>query len=253
MKKVHKRKKYVITATMLCLALIIGIGSFHYVKEKKYPSPNTQTTDITPPHQVYPVVIIDAGHGGEDSGAIGRNGVLEKDLNLKIALELNTLLTSAGIETRLTRTEDILLYDKNSDYEGHKKKLDMTERLRIVQEYENAVFISIHMNSFPQERYSGLQVYYSQNSPLSIDLAQTVQELTKKNLQPDNDRKIKCSGEDIYLLHKITHPAILIECGFLSNASECQSLCSDEYRSRLCMTLYCAILNYFEGNTSISS
>ena len=248
------KKTFITVAFILCLAVLLGVAISLFARRSHSPRP--PVTEQTEPVQSLPVVIIDAGHGGEDCGAIGKNGVLEKDLNLKIALELNELLTSAGIQTRLTRSTDTLLYDKNSDYEGQKKKLDMAERLRIAEEYEDAVFVSIHMNSFPQEKYSGLQVYYSENSPDSAHLANIVQQLTVTNLQPDNDRKIKSAGEDIYLLRGTTHPAILIECGFISNAAECELLCTDEYRSRLCMTLYCAILNYFDnfgGNTSISS
>ncbi|MBE6576792.1 MAG: hypothetical protein E7653_01475 [Ruminococcaceae bacterium] len=200
----------------------------------------------------YPTVIIDAGHGGEDGGAVGTNGIYEKELNLMIASELRDLLEAKGIPTRLTRTEDILLYDRNTDYQGRKKALDMAARLAIAQEYENAIFVSIHMNSFPQEKYSGLQVYYSENDACSRSLAELIQSLTVKNIQPSNTRKIKPSSGNIYLLEKISHPAVLIECGFLSNRQECALLCSEEYRARLCMTLCSSIINYFEtyGNCS---
>lgn len=237
-----------IVFVLFCLLFILTVSVLIFMKSDSHsPHNHEQTENLTTQEaNNYPTVIIDAGHGGEDGGAIGINGVYEKDLNLKIALELNELLKAAGIQTRLTRSEDTLLYDKNSDYEGRKKVLDMAARLGIAQEYDNAIFISIHMNSFPQEQYSGLQVYYSENSPLSTDLAKTVQEIAVKNLQPDNTRKIKSAGDNIYLLDKITHPAILIECGFLSNNTECHKLCTDEYRHRLCMTIYYAIMNYFD-------
>ncbi len=200
----------------------------------------------------YPTIIIDAGHGGEDGGAVGKNGVYEKDLNLKIALELKAMLDAKGIPTRLTRTDDTLLYDRNVDYQGRKKALDMAARLAIVEEYENAVFVSIHMNSFPQSQYSGIQVYYSENNSKSLTLARLLQSFSVTNLQPDNTRKVKPSSGSIYLLEKIEHPAVLIECGFLSNDEECRLLCTDEYRSRLCMTLCSALINYFDscGNSS---
>ena len=109
-------------------------------------------------------VIIDAGHGGEDGGTSGENGVLEKELNLDLAKRVNELFKAAGINTVMTRDEDRLLYDPLSDYKGRKKILDMQERLRIASKHDNAIFISIHMNSFPEKKYSGLQVYYSNNN-----------------------------------------------------------------------------------------
>ena len=201
-------------------------------------------------YQNMPVVIIDAGHGGEDGGAVGVDGSLEKDINLAIALELAEMLRAVGIRVRLTRTEDILLYDRNSDYKGHKKVQDARERLRIAEEYEDAVFISIHMNSFPEEKYKGLQVYYSVNSPMSSALATIVQQMTATNLQRDNQRKIKPSQSGIYLLEKIRHPAILVECGFLSNREDCANLNSPSYRSRLCLVLFASVCKYFDGTGS---
>ena len=193
-----------------------------------------------------PVVIIDAGHGGEDSGALGGNGIYEKDLNLAIATELEQMLRASGLQTRLTRDTDTLLYDRNSDYHGHKKQQDMAARLAIAREYEDAIFISIHMNHFSQSKYRGLQVYYSPNSPLSEQLASNIQSAVAANLQPDNRRKIKCSESGIYLLERIEHPCVLIECGFLSNPEECALLATQEYRSRLCMTLCASVLSYID-------
>ena len=201
----------------------------------------------TSPYESLPVVIIDAGHGGEDGGAVGVNGCAEKDINLAIALELEQMLRAVGIKTRLTRSTDILLYDKDSDYKGHKKEQDLDTRLAIAEEYESAIFISIHMNSFPQQKYSGLQVYYSPNSPTSAVIARKIQDLAVTSIQPNNKRKIKQSDENIYLLSKINHPAILIECGFLSNPEECAALCSAEYRSRLCAVFYAAIADFYNG------
>ena len=201
--------------------------------------------------EVKTVVIIDAGHGGEDCGAIGVDGTLEKHINLSIAIKLSELLESAGIATRLTRTEDTMLYDKNDDYEGRKKVLDFARRLEIAQSYEDAIFVSIHLNSFPQSKYSGLQVYYSDNSPDSQNLAQKIQDLTRDLLLPDNNRKIKSAGDDIYLLHKIEYPSVLVECGFLSNPEECKRLSDKEYQAQLAFALYCSIVNYLEESKKL--
>ena len=213
---------------------------------------NTETPPQTGKYDSYPIVIIDAGHGGEDGGAVGVDGTLEKDVNLAIALELEEMLRSEGIKTRLTRDSDILLYDRNSDYHGHKKSQDMAARLSIAQEYKDAVFISIHLNSFSQSKYRGLQVYYSPNSPLSQKLAQIVQQTVCASLQPTNNRKIKASDSNIYLLDKIQHPAILIECGFLSNPEECSLLSDPDYRTKLCLCIFSSIVEYFKEFPNIS-
>lgn len=197
----------------------------------------------------YPVVIIDAGHGGEDGGAVGVNGVLEKDLNLQIAFALRERLCDSGIECVMTREEDILLYDRDTDYEGRKKALDMQKRLEIAGEYENAVFISIHQNSFPTEKYNGFQVYYSPNSQASKHLALTLEKEVRERLQPYNERASKNAEESIYLLKKLYCPAVLLECGFLSNTKECDSLCSEEYRGRLCDILADGIIEFINSET----
>ena len=184
-----------------------------------------------------PIVIIDAGHGGEDGGAIGINGCLEKDINLSMAKKLQAMLSGIGIKCILTRTEDILLYDRNVDYEGRKKKLDMDARLNIANSYDNVIFISVHQNSFPQERYNGTQIYYSPNDPQSANIAHTLQNSIKSNLQPDNNRISKASDGKIYLLDKLNCPAVLIECGFISNRSECVLLCDEAYQSKFCSVI----------------
>ena len=194
-----------------------------------------------------PVIVIDAGHGGEDGGTVGVNGVYEKDLNLKIALLLNDWLSSEGFETVLTRSEDILLYDKTSNYLGQKKVQDLANRRKITEEYENAVLVSIHMNAFPQAKYSGLQVYYSPHNPSSQVLANEIQNLTRELLQPENTRKIKSAGENIYLLDRLRCPAVLIECGFLSNPQECANLSKEDYQKKLAFSIYLSIVNYFNA------
>lgn len=194
----------------------------------------------------YRMVIIDAGHGGEDGGAVGDNGVYEKDLNLDITLTLCDMLRANGVTVLLTRSEDILLYDRNIDYRGRKKVLDQRARLKIAQDNPDAVFVSIHMNAFPQKQYSGLQVYYSKNNSQSSDLAKTIQSTVKEVLQPDNDRKIKPAGSNIYLLHEMDNVSVLIECGFLSNDAECAKLSSSAYRQQLSLALFCAIMEHLD-------
>ena len=120
-------------------------------------------------------VVIDAGHGGEDCGALSAAGLLEKDVNLAVAFALQDLLEANGIPVVMTRTEDVLLYDRGADYEGRKKVLDLAARLAIADETEDSLFVSIHMNAFPQTQYSGMQVWYGTGDARSREIAQSVQ------------------------------------------------------------------------------
>lgn len=233
---------------LLCASLAVSVVGLSSLRKKSQFDDSSHSSDTQPPskYEWAPTVIIDAGHGGEDGGAVGINGTCEKELNLAIALELDALLRAEGISTRLTRDGDYMLYDKFSNYSGHKKSQDLAARLAIANEYENAIFVSIHMNSFPQEKYSGLQVYYSENSTASKQLADIIQRLTAENLQPQNTRLTKASEGKIYLLKNIKLPAVLVECGFLSNSEECALLCRADYRHRLCMVLFSSVINYFD-------
>ena len=189
-------------------------------------------------------IIIDAGHGGEDGGAVGVGGVVEKDLNLDIALRLSDMLRASGIKVIMTRTEDILLYDRNVDYMGRKKILDLRARMEVCQKTPNAIFVSIHMNSFPLEKYSGLQVWCAPDSPDSLSLASSIQSAVRKTLQPENDRRVKTAGSNIYLIHDNPGTAVLIECGFLSNTEECAKLAREEYRKELSFIIFSAIVEH---------
>ena len=192
----------------------------------------------------YTTVIIDAGHGGEDGGTSSASGLVEKDVNLSIAKMLCEMLRANGINAVMTREDDRLLYDRNVDFQGRKKKLDHAARLNIMQKSENAIFVSIHMNSYQDPKYSGLQVWYSQNFSDSIALAEKVQSNNKALLQPDNNRKIKAATSAIFLLDKAPCPAVLVECGFLSNPPEAAKFATEEYRQKIAFTLFGSIVDF---------
>ena len=194
-------------------------------------------------------VYIDPGHGGEDGGCEG-NGLVEKDLNLDISMRLASLLRKAGIKVVMTRETDILLYDVNSDYKGQKKAQDVRKRLEIAKNQENPFLISIHMNYFPQTQYSGLQVWYSKNDTHSQVLANLIQSNNKNTLQPNNNRAIKEATSSIFLLHNATFPAILIECGFLSNSHEAHTLSDENYRQKLAEMIFKSIMEYISHNNT---
>ena len=192
------------------------------------------------PAPVY-TVILDAGHGGEDGGAISTSGIVEKELNLAIATRLQAMLESNGIRVIMTRTDDRLLYDPSSDYQGRKKVLDLAARKRVAEENPNSIFVSIHMNAYPLSQYSGLQVWYSKNDPTSKSIADGIQSTVQTMLQPENDRQTKAANSSIYLLHHIETPAVLVECGFLSNEEEAARLLTSAYQERLSLCLFLAI------------
>ena len=191
------------------------------------------------------LVILDAGHGGEDCGAIGRNGIYEKDLNLEIALILGEYLKRAGYTVVYTRTEDKLLYKDEENIKGFRKIYDLKNRVAISSEYPEAVFISIHMNSFSDEKYSGLQVYYGTKNTDSLLLAQHIQNEVKSRLQANNSR-IPKRGENIYVMENVENVGVLVECGFLTNATEAEKLSEKEYQKELCFAILCGIINYIE-------
>ena len=189
---------------------------------------------------IKPAVIIDAGHGGIDGGAVGVNGELEKDINLAIALNLKRLFNMTNFQVILTRDTDILL---STDGVKKKKASDLVNRVKIANNNPRAVFVSIHMNKFPQEKYSGLQVFYSANNLDSANLADLIRTNNREYLQPDNNREIK-KGRDIFVLENIKNIGVLIECGFLSNAEEAALLAGDDYQKKLARIIFASIMEF---------
>ncbi len=193
------------------------------------------------------VVVIDPGHGGEDPGSVAPDGTLEKDLNLEIANLVRALCILNGTEVKMTRTEDTLLYDYYDDledYTGKKKVYDLKNRLKIAEEHEGALYLGIHMNKFSQAKYSGTQIYYSKNNPSSYSVATDLSKSIKEYLQPSNNRQIKGADSSIYILNNIENPAILVECGFLSNENELTQLKNEEYRAKLALIIFSSICKY---------
>lgn len=191
-----------------------------------------------------PCIVLDAGHGGEDGGAVGVDGLLEKTVNLKVAQMLQDMFSLAGVPVVMTRTEDKMLNDPDAAVSGKRKMTDLRSRLKLAQETPEGILVSIHMNSFSQAQYHGLQVYYSPHHRDSAILAEAVQEQVKTYLQPDNSRKIKPADSSIYLLAHCDRPAVLIECGFLSNPEECSKLGDEEYLGELSTVIFSAICHY---------
>ena len=224
--------------------LILGAGALA-VSHSVIDTGATEISRVT-------TVILDPGHGGEDGGAVGVNGVLEKDLNLEVALNLAALLEKEGVSVILTRSDDRLLYGESGNVKGHRKENDLKNRLAFAKEYPEALFVSIHMNTFGEPYYSGLQVYYAATEG-SRELASLLQANVKKQLQPQNRRAIQRGDGAIYLLKNAVGCAVLVECGFLSNPEECALLSEKDYRSKLCFSLFCGMMEYINSMTGDAS
>ncbi len=211
---------YVVTAIVFLLAVTGGSRSVTVLAEN---------TPIPRSH----VIIIDAGHGGEDGGATSCAGVLESGINLEIALRLEDLLQLLGFETVMVRTTDISVYTEGTTL-GAKKISDLKNRVKLVNETENGILLSIHQNTYPDSRYSGAQVFY--NSEAAHAMAQRLQAAFADTLNQGSVRKSK-KAQGIYLMEHIERPGLLVECGFLSNPGEEAALRTPEYQKKLCCVI----------------
>ena len=162
-------------------------------------------------------IVIDAGHGGADGGAVASDGISEKVINLEIAYKLNYILRAYGLNTVMTRTDDESIHDSNAKTLREQKVSDIHKRMSIMESDENNIFVSIHQNKFSNSSLWGTQVFYSPNTTDSAVLANCIQNSVCSLLQNDNKRVIKKSGSNIYLLYYAKRTAVLVECGFVSN------------------------------------
>lgn len=228
-----------IAVSIFIIYLTFRIGVVDAVKNIIQTKITSVAENVPFPKKVF---IIDAGHGGIDSGAVGVDNISEKEINLAISKKLEKLMKTADIEVIMTRTDDIMLSDDNA---VRKKASDLANRVRIAKKYPDAVFISIHMNKFTQEKYSGMQVFYSPNNIDSANLADIIKKTNKAYLQSENNREIK-RGKDIYVLENIQNTGVLVECGFLSNRNEAYLLCDDAYQNKIAHVIFASVLVYCE-------
>lgn len=178
--------------------------------------------------------IIDAGHGGVDGGAVSCTGVYESRINLEIALRLNDLMHLLGYDTKMIRTTDISIYTYGETIAA-KKASDLKERVRIVNETENGILLSIHQNHYSDSFYSGGQMFYPKTDR-SEELAKLLQTAFVSTVNPGSNRKAK-PAEGLYLMKHIQKTGVLIECGFLSNYEEEAKLRDSEYQKMLCTVI----------------
>ena len=192
-----------------------------------------------------PTIIIDAGHGGEDGGAVVQNDIVEKDINLAIAQKTNELLSLLGFQTYLVRDSDKLIYDSDSKTQRQKKNSDLRNRLSLMNKFENCIYISIHQNKFDDDKVWGAQTFYSPNDENSPILAEFVQSSIISLIQPNNKRVIKKTGTNVFVIYNATKPAIMVECGFMSNNDELFKLKDNNYQNQMSFSISNGILNYY--------
>lgn len=233
-------KKYALLCVILSFAVILSatalsrVGSFVAVLQQEDPEA--------------PVFVIDPGHGGEDGGATDSSGHRESEINLQIALRLRDLMTLLGVRTVMIREEDVSVH-REGDTIAARKVSDIRNRVRITEETPNSRLISIHQNHYPEGKYRGAQVFY-RNTEESRRWASDLQQALNTQVDPNNRRECKTVGE-VYLMQHVSCPAILVECGFLSNREEAALLQEPSYQKKLAAAIACCAIREPEETNEI--
>ncbi|MBE9917322.1 N-acetylmuramoyl-L-alanine amidase CwlD [Paenibacillus donghaensis] len=191
------------------------------------------------------VIALDAGHGGPDGGAVSKQGVVEKDVNLAITLYLRDYLQQAGAFVYMTREGDYDLAEAETKGYSKRKTEDLKRRAKMIEDTKADLFLSIHLNSFPSSRWSGAQTFYYPGHPDNQTLAVLIQDEIKRNLE-NTDRVAKTTNT-VYLLQALKMPASLVEVGFLSNPQESQLLRDENYQRKVAAAVYKGVLRYLSG------
>lgn len=224
--KVIKLKPIMVGMALVLVSVFLGVGVVKVVSMDAIPKTNY-------------VVVIDAGHGGRDDGCSGVNGTKESNINLAIAKKLKNDLESLGIKVVLTRSDNNGLYKSNVD---NYKQSDMSERIKIIEESNADMVISIHCNSYADSSVSGAQTYYHEGDEIGKEFAEAVQEQLKKQLQ---NARGEIGKGDYYLLKETGAPAVIVECGYLTNAQDEELLQTEDYQTRVSYAIMCGVIKYF--------
>lgn len=215
---------------IMFIVLCFLVGAFMYCGARSISVISTPSTNRT--------VIIDAGHGGEDPGAIGNSGSLEKNINLNIALKLQQFVEQSGGVVLMSRVDD-------SEMKGSKKN-DMNLRKRLREDNEGDIFVSIHLNSYPSESCKGAQTFYADDEKSKL-LAEKIQKNMVDILDESNTRIAK-KLTNVYLLKNVNIPSVIVECGFVSNSNEERLLLDENYQNKVAMAIFLGINEYFGVN-----
>lgn len=189
-------------------------------------------------------IVVDVGHGGFDSGKIGVNGELEKDINLQVALKLRNVLEENGFSVIMTREEDKGLYDESA---SNKKAQDLQKRCDLINESKPILTVSIHQNSYTSPEIKGAQVFYYTTSSDSQKLAEIIQKTLIEQVDPENHRAAK-SNDSYYMLKRTSSTIVIVECGFLSNPEEAEKLSNEEYQQKMADAVCMGICQYLGRN-----
>lgn len=211
------RKKIELILVMLTLAGLVMVSK---KLEKYVNSDKVEKKGYT--------VVLDAGHGSSDSGKVGINGVLEKDINLSISKKTKKYLEKKGICVIMTRNKDESLAEGEN---GNRKVQDMKARVKRINDTKPDLAVSIHQNSYHEESIHGAQVFYYEHSESGEKNARILQEALLA-VDPDNTRQVK-ANTTYYLLKRTEVPILIVECGFLSNQEEAEKLASEDYQKEI--------------------
>ena len=225
---------YVLIFALFAVYVLLIIIAFYNIDN--FAAVNASTTDNV-------TIVLDAGHGGEDGGAVA-NGVVEKDINLSITNKLGELFKSAGFNVVTTREKDSMLNAEGNTLR-ERKVSDMRNRLALFNSNEKNIVISIHQNKFTQEKYNGSQIFYSPNNENSQKLSEAIRNNIVKLIQPDNTRECKKATNDIYLLYNASVPSVIVECGFISNYEESLKLQDNNYQNKISFAVFSGFLEYY--------
>lgn len=237
------KRRFLMQACSWCMVGAITLGTAYYLF--LWPGPAVQTMG-RPERFGSATVVIDAGHGGEDGGAVSPAGNAESMVNLAVAQRLDAVLGLYGADVVMLRMEDVSLHNSSAQSMRERKVSDIHNRVALVEAVPNATLISIHQNSFPSgPQYHGAQVFYA-NEDLSLTFAQHTQEILRQSLDPENGRQVKLIPDTVYLMNHITCRAILVECGFLTNPAEDALLQTGGYQTKIAAALAGAYLSYTE-------
>ena len=194
------------------------------------------------------IIVIDPGHGGLDGGAVAKDGTSEKNINLNISLYLKDLLEKSGCKVIMTRKTDVSLHNDENSSVKEKKRSDLINRRNLANSSNADLLISIHLNYFQQEKYSGAQVFFERNHKESEIIASILQQALIEKLDKENKRVAHKLDSKKILFEELKIPGVIVECGFLSNIEESRKLKDKNYQKKVAQAIYTGICNYFLEN-----
>lgn len=238
MEKIFKRVNiiFLIAIIIMLLMTIYGFLTTYTVATIDATNENTYSKKIK--------ILIDPGHGGVDPGTTGDLDKAEAPINLDISTKLMKFLEGGGFEVEMTRYDENALYTEKSPTIRAKKNEDLDNRVKVINNSNADLVISIHLNSFPQKQYSGAHVFYKKNCESSKIAAEILQDNLKEILDKNNNR-VPQIKKDMKIMDNSNIPIILIECGFLSNNEEEKKLLTAEYQEKVAWAIYTGLMKYF--------